>query len=48
MGSKNPTSRLKENKEDKWEITARKDLTKDWMSKLGETLGSGVLSFANH
>jgi hypothetical protein len=32
-GSKTPTSRFERNKEDKWEITARKDPTKDWMPK---------------
>jgi hypothetical protein len=28
-GSKTPTSRFERNKEDKWEITARKELTSD-------------------
>ncbi|THF76661.1 hypothetical protein E6W99_21090 [Metabacillus sediminilitoris] len=32
-GSKTPTSRFERNKEDKWEITARKDPTKDRMFK---------------
>jgi hypothetical protein len=32
-GSKTPTSRFERKKEDKWEITARKDPTKDRTSK---------------
>jgi hypothetical protein len=36
-GSKTPTSRFERNKEDKWEITVRKDPTKDRSYKLGET-----------
>ncbi|THF76635.1 hypothetical protein E6W99_21060 [Metabacillus sediminilitoris] len=32
-GSKTPASRFERNKEGKWEITARKDLTKDRMFK---------------
>ena len=51
MGSKTPTSRFERSKEDKWEITARKDPTKDRTSKSGEATGCGVLSvisLANH
>jgi hypothetical protein len=51
-GSKTPTSRFERNKEDKWEITARKDPTKDRTLKdQAKATGSGVLSvisFANH
>jgi hypothetical protein len=36
-GSKTPTSRFERSKEDKWEITARKDPTKDRTSKSGES-----------
>jgi hypothetical protein len=41
-GSKTPTSRFERSKEDKWEITARKDPTKDRTSKSGEATGCGV------
>jgi hypothetical protein len=36
-GSKTPTSRFERNKEDKWEITARKDPDERLTSKSGET-----------
>jgi hypothetical protein len=50
-GSKTPTSRFKRSKEDKWEITARKDPTKDGRPSQAKATGCGVLSvisFANH
>jgi hypothetical protein len=50
-GSKTPSSRFERNKEEKWEITARKDRDERLTSKSGEATGGGVLSvesFANH